>query len=108
MGKTKYACPDCSSLLIKQSDIFEFLSVGASTKKRKRRLHICSSCSYQTFTPTHASCIPFQLVDDFVLVERFLDPAEKLDGSFCQLYDAYFAPVRQNVRQVLDKTLDKC
>jgi hypothetical protein len=98
MGKAKYSCPECFNLMIKQSDVFEFSSVGLSTKKKKRRLHICSKCSYQTFTPSHIG-LPFHphLVDDFVVLERLLDPAYVLDGSFCKLYDAYFERKNQLV-----------
>ena len=100
MGKKKYSCPSCSYFpLTKKPDIFEYFGIGRLNKKKKRTLHVCSSCLYETFTPNYP--VPFfvaGVADDFVVLERLLDPAELLDGSFCELHDAYFVNVRQDVR----------
>jgi hypothetical protein len=57
---------------------------------------------YETFTPNYP--VPFfvpGVADDFVVAERLLDPAELLDGSFCELHDAYFVNVRHDVKHDL-------
>jgi hypothetical protein len=99
MAKKKYSCPFCSYFpLIKKPDIFQYFGIGRLDRKKKRTLHVCSSCSFETFTPNYP--VPFfvpGVADDFVVAERLLDPAELLDGSFCQLYDAYFVNIRHPV-----------
>lgn len=95
MSKAKYSCPLCGSLLNKNHDVVQFLSFSNfdNAKKKKRKLHVCSSlsCSYETFFPNHVA-FPFlpSFENDFVALERMSDPSEVLDGSFCFLYDTYF------------------
>lgn len=95
MSKLKYSCSVCGSLLVKNHDVVQFLSFGGfeNAKKKKRKLHTCSSpsCSYETFFPNRVA-LPFSpsFEDDFVALERALDPSEILDGSFCFLHDTYF------------------
>jgi hypothetical protein len=97
MSKAKYSCPSCGHFpMIKKHDVFKFFGIGRLNRKKKRKLHVCSFCSYETFTPNYP--LPFfvpGVADDFVVFERLSDSAEFLDGSFCQLYDGYYKQVRQ-------------
>jgi hypothetical protein len=77
--------------LTKKPDVFKYFGIGRLNRNKRRTLHVCSSCSYETFTPNYP--LPFfvpGVADDFVVFERLADSAYFLDGSFCQLHDVYF------------------